>query len=92
MTKTILARLATDTLSELILMSITEKTRYRQCLLNVEIYIQIIKIANYLTNSSDGPQSKYVFFCKIFYPKYYLTIHNARQEVLRKGESDNSNA
>jgi len=91
MTKTILVRLATDTLSELILMSITENERYGQCLLKAGIYIRIIKIANSLTSSSGGPQSKYVFFCKIFYPKYYLTIHNARQEVLRKGESDNSN-
>ncbi len=64
MTKTILARLAIDTLSELILMRITEKERYGQCSLKVGICIRSIKIANNLTSSSDGPQSKYLSICK----------------------------
>jgi len=70
-TKTILARLAADTLSELILMSITKKKeRRRHCLLKEGIDIRMVKIANILTSSSGGPQSKYAFILKILINRY----------------------
>jgi hypothetical protein len=70
-TKTILARLAIDILNELILMSITEKKeRCRHCLLKEGIDIQMVKIANILTSSSGGPQSKYAFILKILIDRH----------------------
>jgi hypothetical protein len=48
-------------------------------------------MANILTSSSDGPQSKYTFILNVIMNIYYCTIQNAREKVSRKSESNNGN-